>query len=226
MKLKRLFNCMNGIYITKGNWKTFKLVLENVPIQILRTSTLNCWHLWIYRENSYPFYLLCAYKFIFSILTTIKTAFTKPYETPLSWISVLTTILVVICLALTKHYFTAICVLLILLATIILVIYESYLRRTEIFRKVRLIVNEIQLAQILCRDWTTLNYPNVSNPMSPCVTLQWTYRDGKIVNLPWALLVKGDVIVIRPGQSAPGYCVEITGKTEFKTGETYGLAQV
>lgn len=116
--------------------------------------------------------------------------------------------------------------LLILLATIILVIYESYLRRTEIFRKVRLIINEIQLAQILCRDWTTLNYPNVSNPMSPCVTLQWTYRDGKIVNLPWALLVKGDVIVIRPGQSAPGYCVEITGKTEFKTGETYGLAQV
>lgn len=127
---------------------------------------------------------------------------------------------------LTKHYFTAICVLFILLATIILVIYESYLRRTEIFRKVRLIINEIQLAQTLSRDWTPLNYPNVSNPMSPCVTLQWTYRDGKIVNLPWALLVKNDVIVIRPGQSAPGDCTEVSGKTKFNTGETYGLAQV
>lgn len=156
----------------------------------------------------------------------MKSAFAKPYETPLSWISILTTILVVICLVLTKHYATATCVLFILLATIILVIYESYLRRTEIFRKVRLIINEIQLAQILSRDWTSCCYPNVSNPMSPCVTLQWTYRDSQIVNLPWALLVKNDVIVIRPGQSAPGDCTEITGKTRFKTGETYGLQQV
>lgn len=164
--------------------------------------------------------------FIYSILITVRSAFAKPYETPLSWISVLTTILVVICLALTKHYFTATCVLVILIATIILVIYESYSRRTEIFRKVRLIINEIQLAQTLSREWTTQNYPNVSNPISPCITLQWTYRDGKIVNLPWALLVKHDVIVIRPGQLAPGYCTEITGKTKFQPGETYGLAQV
>lgn len=169
--------------------------------------------------------------FIFSILITIKTAFAKPYETPLSWISVLTTILVIICLALTKHFVTAICVLLILIATIILVIYESYLRRTEIFRKVRLIINEIQLAAILSRDWTTQNYPHVSNPMSPCVTLQWTYRHGKIVNLPYALLIKNDVIVIRPGQSAPGACTELNstdanGPRRFKAGETYGLAQV
>lgn len=177
---------------------------------------------------------MCArntHNFIYSILITIKTAFTKPYENPLNWISVLTTILVIICLALTKHYFTAICVLFILIATIILVIYESYLRRTEIFRKVRLIINEIRLAVILSRDWTAQNYPNVSNPMSPCVTLQWTYRDGKIVNLPYALLIKNDVIVIRPGQSAPGDCTELNPKdsTEprrFKTGETYGLAQV
>lgn len=173
---------------------------------------------------------VCVY-FIFSILITIKTAFAKPYETPLSWISVLTTILVIICLALTKHYFTALCVLLILITTIILVIYESYLRRTEIFRKVRLIINEIQLAVILSRDWTPQNYPNVSNPMSPCVTLQWTYRDGKIVNLPYALLTKNDVIVIRPGQSAPGDCTQLnpteaTGPRRFKTGEAYGLAHV
>lgn len=161
-----------------------------------------------------------------SLLTTAKSAFAKPYESPLSWLSILTTILVIVCLALTKHYFTSICVLIVLLATVAVVVYECYLRRTEIFRKVRLIINEIEVAQKLCNDWTPDNYPNVCCPMSPCVTLQWTYRDGKIVNLPWALLVKNDVIVIRPGQTAPGDCTENSGKTKFKTGETYGLAQV
>lgn len=161
-----------------------------------------------------------------SLFITIKSAFAKPYESPLSWISILTTILVIICLTLTKHYFTSICVLVILVATLILVIYDSYLRRTEIFRKARLILNEIELAQKFCSDWTVDNYPNVCSPMSPCVTLQWTYRDGKIVNLPWALLVKNDVIVIRPGQTAPGLCTEISGKTKFNPGETYGLKQV
>lgn len=179
--------------------------------------------------NLFQFFSNIFLKSIFecrSLLITVKSAFSKPYESPLSWISILTTIVAVVCLALTKHYFTSICVLLILLATIILVIYESYLRRTEIFRKVRLIINEIELAQKLCTSWTTENYPNVCSPMSPCVTLQWTYRNGKIINLPWALLVKNDVIVIRPGQTAPGFCTEMSGKTKFKPGETYGLAQV
>lgn len=112
------------------------------------------------------------------------------------------------------------------MATIVLDVYECYLRRTEIFRKCRLIINEIELAQKLCKDWTRENYPNVCSPMSPCVTLQLCYRDGEIVNLPWAMLVKNDVIVIKPGQTAPGECKEISGKRKFKTGETYGLAQV
>lgn len=30
--------------------------------------------------------------------------------------------------------------------------------------------------------------------------LQWTLRDGAQVNLPWALLVKDDVIMVKPGQ--------------------------
>ncbi|KAI8435665.1 hypothetical protein MSG28_003928 [Choristoneura fumiferana] len=29
---------------------------------------------------------------------------------------------------------------------------------------------------------------------------------GMLVNLPWALLVEGDVIVLRPGQEVPGHC--------------------
>jgi hypothetical protein len=27
-----------------------------------------------------------------------------------------------------------------------------------------------------------------------------------IVNLPWSLLVEGDVVVLRPGQEVPGHC--------------------
>lgn len=44
-------------------------------------------------------------------------------------------------------------------------------------------------------DWKPENYPNLFTPFSPCITLQWTYRDGKLVNLPWALLVKDDIIL-------------------------------
>jgi hypothetical protein len=84
---------------------------------------------------------------------------------------------------------------------------------------------EIKIAETLCHDWSVENYPNLCSPLSPCVTLQWTYRNGKIVNLPWALLVRQDYIVMRPGQLAPGPCTEITGKRKFKCGETYGVTQ-
>lgn len=40
-------------------------------------------------------------------------------------------------------------------------------------------------------------------PFSPSVTLQWTQRDGLLVNLPWALLVKGDIVLLKPGQTSP-----------------------
>ncbi len=44
------------------------------------------------------------------------------------------------------------------------------------------------------------------SPQSPSISLQPTVRDGAIVNVPWALLVRGDVVVLRPGQSAPALC--------------------
>lgn len=72
-------------------------------------------------------------------------------------------------------------------------------------------------------EWRPTNYPHLCSPLSPCVTLQWTYRDGEIVNLPWSLLVKGDYVVMRPGQSAPGNCVEVGGTKRFASGETYSL---
>lgn len=54
--------------------------------------------------------------------------------------------------------------------------------------------------------WKAENYPHLCSPLSPCITLQWTYRDGHLVNLPWALLVAGDIIVIKPSQQSPGFC--------------------
>lgn len=183
------------------------------------------------------------------MLTKTRSLFTKPYENPIGWFPIVTTILTIIILCVIHHYFSALFLLAILTGTIALVVRENHLRRTEIFRKVRLILNEIRLARKLCKNWTPQNYPNPCCPVSPCVSdinskidtknirflmdclfsqvsLQWTYRDGHIVNLPWALLVRGDVIVIRPGQSAPAACVELHGRTKFKCGETYGLSQV
>ncbi|GFR33293.1 transmembrane protein 94 [Trichonephila clavata] len=43
-------------------------------------------------------------------------------------------------------------------------------------------------------------------PLSPCISQQWTYRDGHLLNLPCSLLVEGDIILMRPGHTAPGHC--------------------
>lgn len=154
-----------------------------------------------------------------------KSSFAKPYENPLGWFPILLTLISVTALYATKYYFSGSILLIILFATIALVVRENNLRRTEVFRKIRLVLNEIKVAKQLCTNWTPENYPNLCSPLSPCVTLQWTYRDQKIVNLPWALLVRDDVIIIRPGQISPGICTDMYGKNKFKCGETYGLSQ-
>ncbi|KAG2455764.1 TMM94 protein, partial [Polypterus senegalus] len=48
-----------------------------------------------------------------------------------------------------------------------------------------------------------VHYPDLLTPPSQSISLQWTYRDGCLVNLPVSLLVKGDIVVLRPGQEAP-----------------------
>ncbi|XP_048256879.1 transmembrane protein 94-like [Haliotis rufescens] len=58
-------------------------------------------------------------------------------------------------------------------------------------------------------EWNASNYPNSTSPLTPCVSLQWTLRDGERVNLPQPLLVIGDIILLRPGQVAPGKCREL-----------------
>ncbi|CAG5101385.1 Similar to Tmem94: Transmembrane protein 94 (Mus musculus) [Cotesia congregata] len=88
----------------------------------------------------------------------------------------------------------------------VLVISDNILRHNEIPHRVNILLKKINAARLLCK-WKPENYPHLCTPLSPCVTLQWTYRDNVIVNLPWALLVTGDIIIIKPGQQVPGYCI-------------------
>ncbi len=55
-------------------------------------------------------------------------------------------------------------------------------------------------------EWTSSQYINLHAPQSQCISLQWTYRDETVVNLPVTLLVEGDVILLRPGQKVPVKC--------------------
>ncbi|XP_023294328.2 transmembrane protein 94 isoform X5 [Lucilia cuprina] len=157
----------------------------------------------------------------------VRSAFVKRYDSPLGWSSIATSLLTTIALLISCSYLAALCLAAILSLNLYIVIRENNLRRTEIYRKCRAALNDIRLAeQELCAEWQPHNYPHICCPLSPCVSLQWTYRDGVIVNLPWALLVKGDFIVLRPGHITPGPCSEVNGKKTFNAHEIYGVAQM
>ena len=88
---------------------------------------------------------------------------------------------------------------------LIFVCWDTGLRRSEMRTRVKWVQQFLNEWRGKC-DWKPENYPHVHSPQSPSITLQPAFRDGRLVNLPWALLVKGDVIILRPGQSAPGRC--------------------
>ncbi|XP_045449004.1 transmembrane protein 94 [Melitaea cinxia] len=134
----------------------------------------------------------------------------------LSGIAYTVTIINIICLILTylfgetllaqEYLLWEALFLFILLAINFLVAFnEEYIYNNEIPHRVKKVLETIDEAIEKCH-WKENHYPHLCAPFSPCVILQWTYRDGIIVNLPWALLVEGDVIVLRPGQEAPGHC--------------------
>lgn len=121
-------------------------------------------------------------------------------------------------------YIAAISLFSIFLLNFYVVIRECYRRRIEVYQKTRLLLTELRTAaNESCHLWKQDNYPHLYSPVSPCIALQWTYRDGAIVNLPWALLVRGDYIVMRSGHAAPGPCTEVNGKCSFRTNEVYGF---
>ncbi|XP_011498921.1 PREDICTED: uncharacterized protein KIAA0195 isoform X1 [Ceratosolen solmsi marchali] len=102
--------------------------------------------------------------------------------------------------------FEGIIILLLIMFNCILVISDNRFRHFEILYRVKSLIKQIEVAKSKS-VWKAENYPHLCSPLSPCITLQWTYRDGHVVNLPWALLVAGDIIVMKPGQPAPGYSV-------------------
>ncbi|KAK9754703.1 hypothetical protein QE152_g1175 [Popillia japonica] len=93
-------------------------------------------------------------------------------------------------------------------------LYDKKMRQNEIPNRIQRLASTI-LQQSKSLKWDFENYPHLYSPISPCITLQWTYRDNTVVNLPWALLVKGDVILVRPGQQSPGYCESLDKSSEY-----------
>lgn len=83
----------------------------------------------------------------------------------------------------------------------------------EIHRKARLLSEQIKdcfNSKQLIDLWKSLRYyPHLNTPQSPCISLQWTIRDQKRINLPTPLLVSGDVILMSPGRASPAKCRSI-----------------
>lgn len=158
--------------------------------------------------------------------TKISDNCTKQNEILPSY-SIFITILVISGLIYTSYNLTAFCLLLILILNVAFVFREENLRTSEIRRKAELILDDIKLSISLSKDWKSINYPHLCSPLSPCISLVWTYRDNELVNLPTALLVEGDIIVMRLGMTAPGNCREVNAKSSklksFRLGDSYGL---
>lgn len=151
--------------------------------------------------------------------------------TTINWISATLLLLTGICFIATYCFHASIAlvlegtfILLMLVLNVSLELYDNKLRHNEVPNQVRSVLSKIK-AKMHDTKWMSENYPTLYSPFSPCITLQWTYRDNKLVNLPWSLLVKGDVILIRPGQISPGYCEAIEKSNEYQllhSKEVYG----
>ncbi|XP_036413163.1 transmembrane protein 94-like [Colossoma macropomum] len=94
-------------------------------------------------------------------------------------------------------------VLLLLLAGLVSMAALQRLKSSEMPRRVETLLNSLQeFLQHPPSDWLK-GTEDLFTPSSPAVSLQWTYRDGRLVNLPVSLLVEGDIISLRPGNEAP-----------------------
>lgn len=93
---------------------------------------------------------------------------------------------------------------------VMLNVSEQWLKEEEIPRRLKSVVSRLeqQLQQSVV-EWSPENYPHLHTPLSGSVVLQWAIRDGHQVNLPWALLVENDLILLKPGQAAPAKCRNI-----------------
>ncbi|XP_026312576.1 transmembrane protein 94 isoform X1 [Piliocolobus tephrosceles] len=93
---------------------------------------------------------------------------------------------------------------LLLLLNLVLIGRQDRLKRQEVERRLRGIIDQIQDALRDGREiqWPSAMYPDLHMPFAPSWSLHWAYRDGHLVNLPVSLLVEGDIIALRPGQES------------------------
>jgi hypothetical protein len=103
--------------------------------------------------------------------------FKQNNENILSIYSIIITILVILGLFYTSYYFTALLVLFILILNAFFARREEKLKKTEMFRKAENLLEDIELSITLSKDWKSINYPHLCSPLSPCISLCWTYRD-------------------------------------------------
>ncbi|KAK2714743.1 hypothetical protein QYM36_009083 [Artemia franciscana] len=84
-------------------------------------------------------------------------------------------------------------------------LWDSKIKHKEIIERTKFITKYLEDCSKISK-WDEKNYPNLCSPLSPSIVLQPTLRDGKLVNVPWALLVRGDCVQLRPGQPIPAKC--------------------
>ncbi|KAK6187158.1 hypothetical protein SNE40_005244 [Patella caerulea] len=104
---------------------------------------------------------------------------------------------------------------------IMFIISDNNKNRFEYIRLHQLALDRIK-EYVDQHHWHNSSYPNLHSPISPCISLQWTLRDGQIVNLPSVLLVKGDIILMRCGQNSPGKCKQIDPTVDGEDIVLYG----
>ncbi|GFO18736.1 transmembrane protein 94 [Plakobranchus ocellatus] len=102
------------------------------------------------------------------------------------------------------------------------VLHRLHMRR-KFYKHTQLKVEYLETLRAAASNikWDQKRYPALHTPISPCISLQWVIRDGHLVNLPHALLVEGDLIVMRPGMAAPGNCRSVEDDLNLSHDEIY-----
>ncbi|XP_064610858.1 transmembrane protein 94-like isoform X2 [Liolophura sinensis] len=105
--------------------------------------------------------------------------------------------------------------------------WDYSVEKEEVARLLEQALDKVKDCYKSC-TWNGRNYPDIHSPLSPSVSLQWTLREGEVVNMPKCLLVKGDIVLLRPGQLVPAMCrsledypseVTLSGGEVFAPGE-------
>ncbi|XP_072029353.1 LOW QUALITY PROTEIN: transmembrane protein 94-like [Amphiura filiformis] len=101
--------------------------------------------------------------------------------------------------------------------------WDSKLRNQEVLTHAQALLTKLQDLIASEKIWEPSDYLPLYAPPSGGINLQWTYRDSRLVNLPTCLLVKDDVILLKPGQPAPTKVAEyeVGSSLELAVGESY-----